>query len=75
MIAHIVMEKVDLGGIPICGHFDLQAAERDVEARNAAYNLEKRSNLITGCGYSLEQANAYAAFSAEQFYIESIEVS
>lgn len=68
------MFTIDCGGHPVMAFTDEAKAEAYADERSTAYQIERRAAVIKNCGYTDDQADAFAESMANQFYVEQVEV-
>jgi hypothetical protein len=73
MQIYLVVENVDLGYHAVKGFVDRVAAEEVCQGMNTEYQRDMVEGLIQHCGYTLENAWAYAG-KRTHYEVETVEV-
>lgn len=74
MQVFLICSNVDLGYHVEDVHADSLVAKEHCDILNSAYKAQKIKDLMSGCNYTLKQAEEYVQMSQAQYFVEEHEV-
>ena len=74
MKVFLICENVDLGYHVEAAYADEAVAESKCVELNAKFKVEKIKGLLSGCNYTLKQAEEYVRLFQAQYFVEEHEV-